>query len=296
MEIEKFTESQVRSILSHVNRVNHNDANTDIDKERTSLNYSLTPYIGISPEKYKGNRAARDIVRKAEWDYYRLRKSELYCYNRADVCTLAGCVVSLPQELVGQPEKAEAFFSAVSRFLCERYGGAPTEDGRIYPNVVSITVHYDERQIGEDAGLRGHMHFEWIPAVAIDKEKLMSKKNHIKMMEFFDYKISAKEVINKRDLETLHSDLAAFLEANGVEGQVVTKHTGEGRTVNIPVSQLKDYTDRTGKTIDRELCKELTVDKLVEALGQSRDHNRDIEWGARSDWGRADRSEKGWTR
>ena len=133
MEIEKFTESQVRGILAHTNRVNPNDANIDIDPERTGLNYSMTPYINIDPEKYKENKSIRDVIRKAEWDYYRFRKSELYCYNRADVCTLAGCVVSLPQELIGYPEKAEAFFSAVARFLCDRYGGEPTEDGREYP-------------------------------------------------------------------------------------------------------------------------------------------------------------------
>ena len=171
----------------------------------------------------------------------------------------------------------------------------PKTGGSI-PNVVSITIHYDERQIGEKNGLRGHMHFEWIPAIAIDKEKLMGKKNHIKMMEFFDYKISAKEVINKRDLETLHHDLAAFLEANGVEGQVVTKQEGKGRNVNIPVSQLKDYTDRTGKTIDKELLKDLTVDRLVDALDHSQNRSQEQRWGSHLDWGKQDRSNTEWTR
>lgn len=296
MEIEKFTSEQVRGLLSHINRVNPNDANVDIDPERTSLNYSLTPYIDIQREDYQIDKSTRDEVRKIEWEYYRQRKSELYCYRRADVCTLAGCVVSLPEELVGYPEKAERFFSAVSQFLCERYGGTPTEDGRRYPNVISVSVHYDERQINASNGVRGHMHFSWIPAVKIDKEALMRKKNHIKLMEFFDYKISAKEQLNKRDLETLHQDLASYLDSKGVEGKVLFKTDNGGRNVNIPVSQLKDYTDRTGKTIDRELLKDLTVDKLVDALDHKQNRERDFEWGSHNEWGKHDRREKEWTR
>ena len=296
MEIEKFTDSQVRSILSHTNRTYANDANTDIDPGKTNLNYSLTPYIDVSREDYQSDGKLRSSVRKAEYDYYRRRKEELYCYNRADVCTLAGCVVTLPEELVGHPDKAERFFDAVTKYLCERYGGDPTEDGRLYPNVVSVTVHYDEKQLDGSAGLRGHLHFNFIPAVKIDHEKLMAKKNHVKMMEFFDYKISAKELINKKDLSTLHQDLAAYLEANGVEGRVLMKSESEGRTINIPVAQLKEYTERTGRTVDREVLKELTVDKVVAALEQQRDREKEHTWGHDSVWGKHRREDLEWTR
>lgn len=133
MEIEKFTDSQVRGILSHVNRINPNDANVDIDNGRTELNYSLTPYIHVSRKEYQEDMQTKTDVRRTEWEYYKFRKSELYCYGRDNVVTLAGCVVTLPAELVGHHDKAEAFFKAVTQFLCERYGGDPTEDGREYP-------------------------------------------------------------------------------------------------------------------------------------------------------------------
>lgn len=270
MEIEKFTDKQVRGLLLHMNRVRSNDMNADIDFERSHLNYTLTPYLD-------GKNLTKDEIRKAEWDYYKRRKSEdLYCYGRDDVCTMAGCVVTLPEELIGQQEKAERFFRAVTVFLCERYGGDPTEDGRLYPNVVSVTVHYDEKQLDETKGLRGHLHFNWIPAVKIDHEKLMAKKNHVKMMEYYDYKISAKEVITKRDLATLHRDLQDYLSTNQVEGNVIV-NPNSGKTVNIPVAQLKEYTERTGKTIDKSLLKDLTVDRIVDGLELAR--NKDNEWG-----------------
>lgn len=279
MEIEKFTDKQVRNILNHMSRINPNDTNADIDSGRTELNYSLTPYIDVSRKDYQSSMQTRAGVKKSEWEYYKLRKSELYCYGREDVCTLAGCVITLPAELVGYPDKAEKFFVAVAQFLCDRYGGEATEDGRAYPNVVSITVHYDEKQLDEAAGLRGHLHFNWIPAVKIDHEKLMSKKNHVKLMEVYDYKISAKECINKKDLSTLHQDLAAYLVANNVEGKVVVNSNGGGRNVNIPVAHLKEYTERTGKTIDKELLKNLTVERIVEGLEMVREKEQGHLWG-----------------
>lgn len=287
MQIEKFTDKQVRGLLLHMNRVRSNDMNTDIDNERTELNYSLTPYLN-------GNGLTREEIRKAEWAYYKQRKAELYCYARDDVCTMAGCVVTLPEELIGHPEKAERFFETVTRFLCERYGGEPTTDGRLYPNVVSVTVHYDEKQLDESRGLRGHLHFNWIPAVKIDHEKLMAKKNHVKMMEFYDYKISAKECITKKDLSALHQDLQAYLTANHVEGKVIINPTG-GKSVNIPVSQLKEYTERTGRTIDRELLKDLTVDRIVDGLELAREKDNTREWGRSWDDGEKE-LEHAWTR
>lgn len=271
MEIEKFTDKQVNGLLAHMNRMETSSDNLDIDSGRTSLNYSLTPYTSVSRTEYQTSRKARGEVKARELEYYRQRKSEVYCYPRADVNTLVGAVITAPRELAGSPEKQEAFFRGVADFLFDRYGGEPTADGRMHPNIVSAEVHYDERQTAD--ALIGHMHVSWVPAVKIDKVALMEKPKHVKAMENFDYKMGAKEMMNKSDLKSLHGDLQHYLDSHGIEGKVLLRGEGEGRRINLTIEQIKDYTDRTGKTIDPEILRNMTVDRVVSAL----EHERSIE-------------------
>ena len=268
MEIEKFTDKQVNGLLAHMNRMETSSDNLDIDSSRTSLNYSLTPYTGVSRTEYQTSRKARGEVKARELEYYRQRKSEVYCYPRADVNTLVGAVITAPRELAGSPEKQEAFFRGVADFLFDRYGGEPTADGRMHPNIVSAEVHYDERQTAD--ALIGHMHVSWVPAVKIDKVALMEKPKHVKAMENFEYKMGAKEMMNKSDLKSLHGDLQRYLDSHGIEGKVLLKGEGEGRRINLTIEQIKDYTDRTGRTIDPEILRNMTVDRVVSALERER--------------------------
>ena len=268
MEIEKFTDKQVNGLLAHMNRMETSSDNLDIDSSRTSLNYSLTPYTGVSRTEYQTSRKARGEVKARELEYYRQRKSEVYCYPRADVNTLVGAVITAPRELAGSPEKQEAFFRGVADFLFDRYGGEPTADGRMHPNIVSAEVHYDERQTAD--ALIGHMHVSWVPAVKIDKVALMEKPKHVKAMENFEYKMGAKEMMNKSDLKSLHGDLQRYLDSHGIEGKVLLKGEGEGRRINLTIGQIKDYTDRTGRTIDPEILRNMTVDRVVSALERER--------------------------
>ncbi|MBR0341515.1 MAG: plasmid recombination protein [Oscillospiraceae bacterium] len=294
MELEKFTDSSVGALLDHMNRIEVSSNNPDIVSERTSLNYSLTPYIDVARDKYQGSFNARADVRMQEYEYYKQRKSELYCYNRSDVNTMAGCVVPLPKELT-TAEQQERFFKGVTQFLSERYGGDPTPDGRMYPNVISVSVHYDERQTVKDQ-LIGHLHFNWIPAVKINKDVLMSRKNHVKEMEKFSYKISAKEVITKRDLKSLHHDLQQYLVDNGIEGRVAFKGEGSQRNINIPTSMLKEYTNRTGKTLTKEDLRDLTVDKLADTFEKARSAEKAASWGDHTNWGRERSEDITWNR
>ena len=294
MQLEKFTDSSVGPLLDHMNRIEVSSNNPDIDPERVSLNYSLTPYINVSRSDYQTSFDIRAEVRAQEYEYYKLRKSELYCYNRNDINTIAGCVVPLPKEL-SSPEQQERFFEGVAQFLSDRYGGDPTPDGRVYPNVISVSVHYDERQTVEGQ-LIGHLHFNWIPAVEINKDVLMSRKNHVKAMENYDYKISAKEVITKRDLKTLHQDMQKYLIDNGIEGRVVFKGEGGQRSINIPTHMLKEYTDRTGKTISKEDLRNLTVDKLADTFEIARSTEKVSAWGDRTNWGRNKSEDITWNR
>ena len=76
--VEKFTLAAVVNEIRHNNRIIKNSSNPDIDRNKINLNYSLTPDRHIS-----------------EYDYFKQRKSELYCYNRPDVKVLAGWVITL---------------------------------------------------------------------------------------------------------------------------------------------------------------------------------------------------------
>lgn len=297
MKVYKFEHSAVSNQLRHVDRLIQNDKNEDIDPERTPQNYSLTPYIGITKDAYQANKEARDAVKRQELAYYNQRKSEVYCYNRADVKTMASCIVTLPKEIT-DPAEIEKFFASTTKFLSKRYGGTPTPDGREYPNVVSATVHFDERAMGQP-----HLHFYWIPTVKIDHAALSAKRNHPKAMDDFEEKISAKEVLTKADLKTLHQDLQKHLDENGIAGRVLMKKEGAGKRINFSVEQLKDITDRTGITIDRSF----SVDKFVDLINEnkllrekvaglehqlSRTAEKESSWGNRTGWGRSRERER----
>lgn len=111
------------------------------------------------------------------------RLQEVHCMKRADVKPFATWVVTLPQELQGTTqEEQREFFQATYSFLVDRYGGEK--------NVLSANVHNDETT--------PHMHFAFTPVVWDAKKERE--------------KISAKEVLNRKDLQTFHNDLDAYLK------------------------------------------------------------------------------------
>lgn len=87
-------------------------------------------------------------------------------------------------------------------------------------NVVSAYVHLDKTA--------PHIHFSFIP---ITKDK---KKGGLK--------VSAKEVINKRELQVFHQDLDRYLEkALGHSADVLNGSTKDG---NKTAAELKEKTFR----------------------------------------------------
>ncbi|KAF0260108.1 MobV family relaxase [Leuconostoc citreum] len=105
------------------------------------------------------------------------RLNDVYCMKRDDVKALATWIVTLPEELAEAPyEQQSAFFEATTNFLNERYG---------QENAVAAVVHYDETT--------PHLHYAFVPVVFDNKKSR--------------YKISAKEVLTRHDLQTFHEDL-----------------------------------------------------------------------------------------
>lgn len=185
--VDKYEISAVVNQLRHNERSVRTPSNKDIDKERTALNYILSPDRGMT-----------------SYDYFKQRKSELYCYNRRDVKVLAGWVVTAPKDLAVSLQKD--FFQESYNFLEERYHKE---------NVVSAAVHMDE------SGMP-HLHFYFIPAV--------------EDLKHGGEKICANDVLNPKELRNFHPDLQRYLKKQGIDAKVINGATAGG---NWTVKELK---------------------------------------------------------
>jgi hypothetical protein len=253
--VEKFTHGAVVNQLRHCNRTIENDSNKDIDSTRTHLNYSLTPERGMS-----------------DYEYYRQRKNDLYCYGRADVKTMAGWIVTAPQELE-TGEQIKKFFEKTAEFLTQRYGKE---------NVISITCHFDEGKMekikdrwgeyvrDENGEIkrklvlgRPHLHFNFIP---------VSKDNNPKHIQ--TEKICANDVLNKKELQRFHTDLKMYLKKNnceGADGVINGKTKAQGR--NYTVEEMKERYE-TAKELERlreiERQYKLEHERIVDRIEQKK--------------------------
>lgn len=108
------------------------------------------------------------------------RLSEVKVLKRNDVNVTCNWVVTLPKTINKDTKEERLFFQETYNFLKNRYGEK---------NVVSAYVHKDE--------VTPHMHFCFIPVV-------MDKKKNIE-------KVSAFELITKRELNSFHKDLSNHL-------------------------------------------------------------------------------------
>jgi hypothetical protein len=261
--VQKFTSASMIQMLRHNNRSIKEPSNTSIDKARSHLNYSF-------PLNHHG---------LSDYRYYKNLVGEKYLYGRRSAreeTAITGCgwVVTLPKELQGQPEKEAAFFKGVFDFISERYG---------QDNILNNAIHYDE------SGLP-HIHVIFCPVTTLDHEKVHYKtqktahaeklesgryeyayrfkydetgekipiKNYAKMSDYYDEKIDCNSVLNKIELKNFHPDLQHYLQAQGIEGAVITGKTGG---VNFSVQELKDFTAHTG--LHLEDVKEIQKNKSL---------------------------------
>ncbi len=112
-------------------------------------------------------------------EFIKQRTSEVHCPNRKELNIMCSWVVTKPKQVTEEEQKL--FFQETYNFLEKRYGKE---------NVISSYVHLDE--------VTPHLHFAFIPII-YDKKK-----------EY--YKVCAKEVINRADLKSFHTDLTKGME------------------------------------------------------------------------------------
>lgn len=231
--VKKFSDAAVIYEIKHNKRELLNDKNTDIDPDLTCLNYSLTPIRPVS-----------------EYEYYLNRKAELYCFNRSDVKTLAGWIVTVPKELEKR-EDIDQFLSTTADFLIQRYG---------IKNTVSIECHFDEGKrekfrdrwtgeyIRDENGKvktqlihgRPHLHFLFLPVCPDNNPRHTQTE-----------KICANNVLTPRELQHFHTDLRTYLNNHncpGADGVINGSTKAQGR--NYTVEELKERYE-TQKELER---------------------------------------------
>jgi len=139
-----------------------------------------------------------------DYEFMKKRCEEFKILKRKDVNWLVSWVITIPADYIGN--KA-LFFREVYNFMENRYGK---------DNVVSAYVHLDETN--------PHMHFCFVPVI-FDKKKQ-------------EFKVNAKQCINKVELKQIHPEIQEYLE-NKLQTKVniLNGATAEG---NKTIEQLKN--------------------------------------------------------
>ena len=132
--------------------------------------------------------------------------------KRADVNVMCDWIVTAPKELT--PEELPLFFNETYKFLNDRYGKE---------NVISAYVHMDETT--------PHIHYAFVPVV-IDKKKGIPK-------------LSAKERITRKDLNTFHPYLTKHMTA--VFGRDIGIQNDATALGNQTIKQLRQKTKNMEK-------------------------------------------------
>jgi hypothetical protein len=174
-----------------------------------------------------------------DYEFMKKRCEELKILKRKDVNWLVSWVVTMPEDYAGS--KA-LFFREVYNFMENKYGK---------DNVVSAYVHLDETS--------PHMHFCFVPVV-FDKKKQ-------------EYKVNAKQCINKLELKQIHPQIQEYLETKlQTKVSILNGATAGG---NKSVEQLKNEEKVKQKAIS-ELVKNPTTEIKELVLKQIPEEQKEL--------------------
>ena len=169
---------------------------------------------------YQNYNLAAEDQPLPQFDFLLQRISEVKVQKRKDVIVMCDWAIIAPKTLA--EHEYATFFLETYKFMSGRYGKE---------NVISAYVHMDETQ--------QHMHFSFIP---ITKDK---KKDR--------YKVCAKEVITKRELQTIHKDMNSYItEVFGRDIGILNGATALG---NVTVDTLRKNKAKVAKVQDAVITK-----------------------------------------
>lgn len=194
MNIQKYTKEACGHLFKHFERAKDEEGNY-IKFGNRDIDTSLS-CLNYNCTPNRG---------MSQMEYLDKRLSEVYHIKKKDLNVMCSWVITAPDDL--PPEKLHQFFNSAYRFMANRYGEK---------NVISAYVHLDENK---EKG-HSHMHFAFIPVI-YDKKKQR-------------YKVSAKDVINKKELQVIHKEAEAYIS----------------KSLKTPVHLLNGMTKQGNKTIE----------------------------------------------
>ena len=216
--IQKFEHSEVFNQFRHVQRQLKQYGNIDVDAERIHEDYYISP-----TRKIDGYSLYKEILDRC------------YLYGKKDLKTMAGIIVTLPQDVpVGGQEELE-FFSESYNFLNDRYCGEE--------HCCAAVVHHDESG-------QPHLHYLFVPVVHLDKPK------HDK-----DWKVCASEVLSRDSYYTLHNDMQSYLDAHLDFHATVANGVTRAQGGNKTVRELKSETPREREARERKIIAAQKADR-----------------------------------
>lgn len=192
----------------------------------------------IDPERTGQNYNLMEREQSPQ-EYLTQRLGEVYHMDRDNINVMCDWVVTLPKDFDGD---SRDFFIHTVDFLNERYGGE---------NCIGAFVHMDETT--------PHLHYSFMP-VTEDKNPKHEQ----------DYKLNAKEVIDRQELKDIHPDLQKYLRERMPD-----------KTINV---DLKDGQKRN-RTLEehKAFMEQQRIDKLKEDIRRQEidleARKRDLERG-----------------
>lgn len=198
------------------------------------------------------NLSQREILNK--------RLSQVKVLKRDDVNVTCNWVITLPKTIKENSQEEKLFFQESYNFLKNRYGEK---------NIISSYVHKDE--------VTPHMHFCFIPIV-LDKKKNIEK-------------VSAFELITKKELNSFHKDLSNYLNncfkkdigvlngatANGNKTVLEMKNEQLEKELNKISNKIKKYNTTLEKIKNLEIkdtlignaIKGISSNEIVELINEA---------------------------
>lgn len=183
-------------------------------------------------------------------DFLHKRMSEIKVLKRANVNVMCDWVITAPEDL--KEEELPVFFDECYKFLNVRYGKE---------NLISAPVHMDETS--------PHLHYNFVPVVKDKKKGIL--------------KLSAKECITRKDLNTFHQDLTKHMTA--VFGRDIGILNGATVGGNKTIKQLKQTSEnlKAFKAVPIEeessaVYKLLGKDKVVVKRSELERLNKAVEY------------------
>lgn len=221
--IQKFTHTKAFNQFRHVLRQLSQYGNPDVKPEKIGEDYYISP-----PREKDGYSLYKEILDKS------------YIYGKRDLKTLAGIIVTLPQDVPTGGQEERDFFEATYNFLNTRYCGEE--------HCCTAVVHRDESG-------QPHLHYLFVPVIHLDKPK------HDK-----HWKVCASEILSRDSYYTLHADMQSYLDSHLDFHATVASGVTRAQGGNKTVRDLKKETPREREERER---------KIVAAQKADRWHQRD---------------------